>query len=235
MSEVLIIQHVAPERPGTLREALEERGLDIRLCRPFAGESVPRTLGTAAGLVVMGGPMSVYDEARHPHLRDELRLIETTLELGYPILAICLGSQLLAAALGAPVRKAERKEIGWYEVRLSAAAGADPLWEGLPPAFVACHWHGDIFDLPVGAVGLASSDLTTHQAFRYNDTAYGVLFHMEVTPEIVDAMVEAFPDELAEADVGPEEMRSGAAKHLPQLSRIGRTFFRRWAERVAGD
>jgi GMP synthase (glutamine-hydrolysing) len=129
-------------------------------------------MGDAAGLIVMGGPMGVYEEARFPFLRRERNLIERALADRVPVLGICLGSQLLASALGAPVRKGLRKEIGWHPVYLEDAAGDDPLFRETPVEFDAFHWHGDVFDLPTGAVRLAHSSLTEYQAFRYGENAY---------------------------------------------------------------
>src|ERR1700722_11023670 len=110
----------------------------------------------AGGLIVMGGVEAVYQLDRYPHLRPEMALIENALKAGRPVLGVCLGSQLLAAALGANVRRAVHKEIGWFPVRLRPEAGNDRLLRGLPQEFVACHWHSDIFNLPVGATALVS-------------------------------------------------------------------------------
>jgi GMP synthase (glutamine-hydrolysing) len=189
----------------------------------------------------MGGPQSVYELDRFPYLRDELRLIEQALKAGVPILGVCLGSQLLAAALGAPVTPGKRKEIGWHRVTLTtrnpgqpnfvipAKAGIqDPLWAGLPRAFTAFHWHGDVFALTRGAVSLAASALTQHQAFRYGTNAYGLLFHMEVTSDMVAGMVRAFPDELAAAGVDGASVIADARRRLPRLQAIGGTVFGRW-------
>ncbi|MBI4308419.1 MAG: type 1 glutamine amidotransferase, partial [Chloroflexi bacterium] len=119
MSTVLVLQHAAPETLGAIADALKAAGLAFRYVRTFAGEPVPQDLGDAAGLVAMGGPQSVYEQDRFPYLRDELRLIERALKAGRPILGICLGSQLLAAALGAPVTRGKQKEIGWHRVALT--------------------------------------------------------------------------------------------------------------------
>jgi len=181
---VIVIQHVPHEPPGTIADALTAAGTSLQFVKPFAGDRIPPEPGGARGLVVMGGPMGVYEADRHPFLRDELRLLEATLRADLPVLGVCLGSQLLATALGAPVRPSGRQEIGWHRVRLTAEAQRDLLWAGTTRDFVAFHWHGDIFDLPRGAVGLGSSDLTEHQAFRYG-RAWGLLFHMEITRAIV--------------------------------------------------
>ena len=235
-ADVLAVQHVAPETPGTLGEVLAERECPVRTVRPFDDDPIPSELAGAAGLVVMGGPMSVYDNDAHPHLRDELSLIEEALRAEVPVLGVCLGSQLIADVLGADVRPAPAKEIGWHGVALTDAAAGDPLFEGAPQQFPAFHWHGDVFERPAGCTRLARSAQTDCQAFRYgapDSGAYGLLFHLEATPEIVHGMTVAFAGELASEGLDGEALREDAAAHLPPLQQIGRGVFGRWAERVA--
>jgi GMP synthase (glutamine-hydrolysing) len=227
MTEVLVLQHAAPEGPAAIGDALRRRGVGMRMIRIDQGASVPESLDGAAGLVVMGGPMSAYDPL--PHIEAELRLIERALKEDRPILGVCLGSQLLAAALGARVYSSGRKEIGWHEVRLTDAARQDPLWQGIPERFMGFHWHGDIFDLPKGASSLASSSLTAQQAFRAGKNAYGLLFHLEVGEPQVRDMVATFSDELAAAKISGAPILEGIAAHLPPLQRIGSQVFDRWA------
>jgi len=224
VTTVIVLQHVPQEPPGAIADALTGAGAKLRFVRPYAGDHVPSSLEGASGLVVMGGPMGVYEADRYPHLRDELRLIEAALRDNIPVLGVCLGSQLLAAALGAAVRPSGRQEIGWHSIRLTDAARSDPLWTGVAPEFMGFHWHGDIFDLPQGAVSLAASTLSTHQAFR-SGRAWGVLFHVEVSRAMVEGMVEAFAGERA--------ILAGINPHLPDLERIGRTVFNRWAALAA--
>jgi GMP synthase-like glutamine amidotransferase len=232
MSHVTIIQHVAPEGPGLIRDALLTCGIALRLVRVYAGELIPSSLDTTAGLVVMGGPMGVRDWDRHPHLREVYRLIETALEARVPMLGVCLGSQLLAAALGAEVCPGRRKEIGWHPVTLTDVAARDRLLAGIRSPFTAFHWHGDVFDLPARAVPLASSACTPCEAFRWGETAYGLLFHLEVDAAIVAAMVETFGDELAAAGGDRRRVIADAERHLPALDRVGGTVFGRWAALV---
>ena len=179
MATALVLQHIDVEGPGLLGAALQARGVTLRTVRPYAGEPVPARCDADA-LVVMGGPMGVYESDRYPHLSDELRLIEATVADGRPVIGTCLGSQLLAAALGARVYPNTRKEIGWHDVELTDAARDDALLGGVPRRFTPVHWHGDIFDLPAGAVHLAASAITRHQAFRYGANVYGLLFHLEL-------------------------------------------------------
>lgn len=226
---VLVLQHVPCETPGVIGEVLSAESISTEIVRIFEGKKVPDELEEAAGIVIMGGPMGVYEQNRHPFLRQEIRLIEEALKKEKPILGICLGSQLLASALGARVKPGKQKEIGWYPVRLAKSAKTDPLWSGANDSFTAYHWHGDVFELPRGAVSLASSALTQCQAFRYGKNAYGFLFHMEVTEKIIRDMVRTFAAELdAEALDGAAIIRRAKA-HLPRLSRIGSKVFRRWA------
>lgn len=226
---VCVIQQVAPETPGAIASALKAAGWRLHWVRPFRGEPIPRRLGRHAGLVVMGGPMGVYDTDRYPFLRSELRLIEDALAHERPVLGVCLGSQLLATALGAPVFRGPRAEIGWHEVYLTRAAGEDPLWQSLPAQFTAFHWHGDAFDLPRGARLLAWSRLTDCQAFRYDAHAYGLLFHLEVNPAMVRRMARHFRDELLATGQSVADVLDPAEEHLETLAPIGRAVFQRWA------
>src|SRR6185437_1357528 len=193
---LVVLQHAKSEGLGTIENALRSAGLEFQCVRTFAGEAVPAAPGTYSGLIVMGGPMGVYETDRYPGLIQEMRLIESFLKGKLPIFGVCLGSQLLAVALGATVRKGDRKEIGWYPVRLTQQGSEDPLWLGEPCEFTAYHWHGDVFDLPVGAVRLASSEATAVQAYRFAERAYGVLFHLEVTTDHIHKMLTEFSNEI---------------------------------------
>jgi GMP synthase (glutamine-hydrolysing) len=224
---------MAVEPPGSVAEAVRGAGLGLTVVRIDRGETVPRSAEGLAGLVVMGGPMDVPQADRYPHLKDELRLVESALKRSVPVLGICLGSQLLAAALGARVERGPRKELGWLPVSLEAEARHDPLFGPLPPELVALHWHGDVFDLPRGASSLARSSLTPHQAFRHG-TAWGILFHLEADGAQVEDMARAFAQDLEEAGVSEDELLGGARKHLAAARRLGRGLFDRWATLAGG-
>jgi GMP synthase (glutamine-hydrolysing) len=224
---VLAIQHVRCETPGKIQEVLKQQGISTKIVRLFEGQTIPSNWVDIGGLVIMGGPMGVYEHDHYPFLRQEIRLIEEALKREKPVLGICLGSQLLASALGARVTPGKRKEIGWHPVRLTEAARTDPLWKGVAGSFTAYHWHGDIFELPRGAVSLARSALTKCQAFRYGRSAYGFLFHMEITEKVMRDMARTFADKLRAEGLDRAEIIRGANEHL--LKRIGGIVFSRWA------
>ena len=230
---VLVLQHVAVERAARIVTALESgAGAAIRTVAVYGGEPVPRSLDGIDALVVMGGPMGVYEADRHPFLHDERRLIELAIASSVPTLGICLGSQLVASALGAPVAPGPAKEIGWYEVSTRDAATQDPLFAGAPRGFTALHWHGDVFAPPAGAVSLARSARTEHQAFRWGDSTWGLLFHLEVDPAQVEAMVATFSDELAAAGIDPAAILDPAPRHLAALESLAASVFGSFARRV---
>ena len=230
MRTIRVIQHIECETPGTIADILNEKGISIQTVDAYKGEPVPKEMGAAAGLVIMGGPMGVYEEERYPFVCDEIRLIEQAVKEDKAVLGVCLGSQLLAKALGARVTKGKKKEIGWYPVSLTEGATKDRLWTGVEPSFIAYHWHGDVFELPRGAEPLASSALTPCQAFRYGERAYGFLFHMEVTEKIIGEMVRTFAAELKEERLDGQEIVKAAQNYLPRLQDTGAVVFRRWAE-----
>ena len=234
MAKIWVIQHHPVENLGRIADALEACALAWQYVRSFAGQPVPKDMQGAGGLIVMGGPMGVYEQDRYPFLREELRLIESALKDGRPVLGVCLGSQLLAASLGAKVAKGPGKEIGWHPVRPLAGARVDRLFGGVPDSFTALHWHGDVFDLPAGAVALAASAKTPLQAYLYGENAYGLLFHIEATAAIVAGMVREFAAELAEARVDGAAIQAAANQHLAALTDLAATVFERWAAPIAG-
>jgi len=226
---VWVMQHALCENLGTIEDVLRGHQIGFEYIETYAGKSVPREMAGRAGLIVMGGPMGVYEHDQYPFLRDEIRLLECALAMERPVLGICLGSQLLAAALGAEVKPGAKKELGWHAVTLSEFASQDPVFSGMRSEFWPFHWHGDVFSLPNQAIPLASSLQTACQAFRYGKNAYGILFHLEVTEKQIAQMLSDFAEELREAGGDGQEITIQASRHLPILKGIAWYVFGRWA------
>lgn len=222
MSSVLVVRHVAHEGLGTMKRAVESRAF-VEYVDLFRGERVPARIDGFDGLIVLGGPMGVYEEDEYPFIRDEVKLIEDALKKRVPMLGVCLGSQLLAKAAGARVYKGGKKEIGWHEVTLTEDADDDSLFLGLPSSFCAFHWHGDTFDVPSGALMLASSALFPNQVIRVGPSAYGIQFHLEVTEEMIREWVEVNADELAalKGKVDPKAIIDQTPSNIEGLARMG--------------
>jgi GMP synthase (glutamine-hydrolysing) len=168
-------------------------------------------------LVVMGGPMGVKDTADYPWLVAEKRLIEEAIAAGKAVTGICLGAQLIAEVLGAPVYRNAHREIGWFPVTLAPGADDDPLMRGFPATFDAFHWHGDTFAIPPGARLLAGNEACAHQIFAYGDRAVGLQCHLESTVESVEALIENCADEIV-----PGPFVQNAAVMREGVGRIGR-------------
>ncbi|MBI4715723.1 MAG: type 1 glutamine amidotransferase [Nitrospirae bacterium] len=230
MNPFLVLQHVPHEHPGTLKEALESRGIPYRTLALHGGDKVPDSLSGVGGLIVLGGPMSVHDEDRYPWLKDEDRLLREAVARDLPTLGICLGAQLIAKAGGARVRPGEEKEIGWYPLELTQAAEKDPVFSALPRELTVFQWHGDTFDIPSGGVRLAGSTRFTHQAFRLSRRVYGLQFHLEVTAEMIDSWILENREELKtlEGSLDPERMRLEIPAFLPALHHHALAFYNRF-------
>lgn len=251
--QVVVLQHVVHEPLGTLEPVLEE-ACDLRML-PAHGDPVAyrhavedliRTHRYDA-VVALGGPCSVYEHATVECLDHSLALLRDTMRRDLPVLGICLGAQLLAWTLGAQVwpgrTRGLRREIGWFPVHLTERGRVDPALRGFDDQEPVFQWHGDTFDMPAGAWHLASSTAYRSQAFRWGRWAYGLQFHVEVTPELVARWVTAYSDELAELDyVDGAALVGEAGQHAAVLERRSRVLGEHfvacieasWAERRGG-
>ena len=173
---VLILRHEPFEHLGHFADVLKDYS--------YHDLGEPLTQESHEGLIIMGGPMSANDDL--PGLKDELRLIEKSLAGNVPILGICLGAQLIAKALGARVFRNAELEIGWEQVWLTEEGKKDAVLGGVESPMPFFHWHGETFDLPRNAEWLAYSEKCRHQAYRYGQKVYGLQFHPEVTPEMIE-------------------------------------------------
>ena len=191
------LQHVSFEGLGSIETWAKNNRREVRAVRLFAGEPLPDLQDTDL-LVVLGGPMNVYDDTKFPFLAAEKRFIERAMRADKSVLGICLGAQLVADVLGAKVYRGEEEEIGWFPVETinNEAASASSFSEIFPESFETLHWHGDTFSIPAGATHLLSSAGCAHQAFSYGSRVLGVQFHPEITPEAVRLMVENEGDEI---------------------------------------
>ena len=181
---VVVLQHLACEHPGIWRGFLDEDGAEVATAELDEGDAIP-SLATADALLVFGGPMNVDEHARFPWLVPETAAIRQAVLGGLPVLGVCLGAQLLARALGAPVTRNPVPEVGLLDIELTDAGASDPLFAGWPRSAPVVQWHSDTFALPAGATLLASSPACLNQAFRYGECAYGLQFHPEVTADMV--------------------------------------------------
>ena len=231
--DVVVLQHIACEPPGVYEDVLVEQGATIRRIELDEGDDLP-DWRDADAIVVMGGPMSVNDEATLPWLGTEKAWIAAAVRAGVPLFGACLGVQLLAVSLGAEVTSVPRPEVGILPVFLTDEAAHDPVFAELPRELLTLQWHGDTFTLPDGAVLLASSPAYPNQAFRWGEHAYGVQFHLEVSREMAEewARVPAYADALAQV-LGPgsaDALVEQLAQHADAMRAHGRLLFSRWLD-----
>jgi len=190
----LIIKHVDIEGPGLIEYCLKQENISYQVHNLKPGVHLPK-LDDLTHIVILGGPMNVYEVDRYPFLREEDLFIKEAIQRGKSILGICLGAQLIAKALGAKVFKAPVKEIGWYDVSLTRIGSIDPLFSKLPKTFSVFQWHEDTFEIPHSATLIATSSPVPYQAFRYGNNAYGLQFHLEVTGEMIRKWMETYGEE----------------------------------------
>jgi GMP synthase-like glutamine amidotransferase len=239
MKPWLVIRNTPLEGPDLLADALANEGVHFEVVDGMDGPRVFELLDHVdggdglhgvGGLVVLGGPMGVYEEDRYPSLGAERRLARLAVEGGVPVLGICLGAQLLASAFGAPVYPGPRKEIGWGTLALTEAGLADPVVGVLAAAPDVFHLHGDTFDLPDGAVHLARTAGYPMQAFRIGARAYGLQFHLEFTLATVRAVLDdpACRADLLQLGQSAETIAAESPERIRVLAPVALEVFRRF-------
>ncbi len=217
--KIHVLQHVTFENEANIGAWADARGHTINRSLLYEREIYPPA-DEFDWLVVMGGPMNVDDEERYPWLGSEKKFIENAISDDKLVLGICLGAQLIARVLGAPVRKGLFKEIGWFPVKLTEAAAMSGIVKNLPPELMAFHWHGDMFEIPGGAMRLAESKGCPNQAFQFGSRVLGLQFHLESGR---DSILELMKHEEAGMREGPftqtdRQIRAGM-NHLEEMNR----------------
>lgn len=233
---VLLLQHIACEPPAAYGDELLAWGARLHRVMLDEGDPLPDWRGFD-GVVAMGGPMGAYEDDRLPWLAPEKRLIAEAVQAGTPFWGVCLGAQLLAAALGARVFPGPAPEVGVLPVDTSAAGTDDPVFTVAPAQFSALQWHGDTFELPAGATLLASSAAYQQQAFVFG-RAYGVQFHIEIDSGLMAewGQVPAYANSLRRT-LGPDALTALVASvgdREGEMILLARRLFARWLGEVVG-
>lgn len=192
------LQHVPFEDVAYMGNWAKENGVHLGRTRLYENEPYP-SLSNFDVLIIMGGPMGVYDEQDYPWLKTEKAFIRKAIHNKKIVVGICLGAQLIAAALGAKVYQNSFKEIGWFPVYKTPRAQNTSLGKILPKSFMAFHWHGDTFDIPKGAVHLAESKACKNQAFLYLNRVIALQFHLESTQSSIESLIQNCREELISA------------------------------------
>ena len=183
------LQHVSFEGLGSIEQELQIRGHKVSRTRLYLDEPFPQ-MDQFDWLIVMGGPMGVYDENQFPWIKKEKAFIKAAIDAEKILLGICLGAQFIADALGAKVIKNRAKEIGWFPLHINEEMNLSCLGNFITDGLEVFHWHGDTFEIPKGAVRLASSEACTNQGFIYHDRVVGFQFHLETTLESAALLIE---------------------------------------------
>jgi len=226
--KALILQNASHEGPGTIENYLKENNIAYTTVDLSKKGYKISDLSDYNALIVMGGPMNVYETDEFPYLIEEEKIIRTAIEKNHLVLGICLGAQMMAKALSAKVTKGKTKEIGWYDIALTDDGLKDKALGPLGKDIKVFQWHGDTFDMPSGAVRLAGSELFPNQAFRYGKRAYALQFHLEVTEDIIKDWIKHGEAELKPLQglIDPQKIVEDNKKYIKGFEERGRQFYK---------
>jgi GMP synthase (glutamine-hydrolysing) len=231
---VIALRHVAFEDLGLIAPLLAAAGWTVSYRDAALDDLSDPALQEAGLLVVLGGPIGVYEGDIYPFLGPEIAAVEKRIRGGRPILGICLGAQAMAAALGARVYFGGTKEIGFGPVTLTEAGAKSALAPLAAPEAAVLHWHGDTFDLPQGAVRLASNDIYPNQAFSFGSNALALQFHLEADPRRLERWLVGHAVELAKAGIDIPALRAGTAGRATHYASQAAAVFGRWLQEIGG-
>ena len=234
MKPVRIFRHITCEGPGYLGTLLDKQQVPYEIIRIDENQPVPQSLDDVSGLVFMGGSMSVNDPLAW--IADEVNLIQAARKLDMPMLGVCLGSQLIAKALGVTVGKGTGQEIGWANVRKTQPQQNNGWFDGLDDEFIAFHWHGETFPIPPGADHLLASDCYEHQAFSIGNTL-ALQFHLEMTADMVREWVGLYQNDVHCGDPCVQAEATLLAKtdaSVSELNKVADVVLNNWISRLSG-
>ena len=224
---VLVVQHIDIETPGIIADLMAKRNIGFD-CKNLISDY--ENLLDYDALIIMGGPMSVNEKSRYSFIETEIELVKKYLELKRPIIGICLGSQIIASALNSLIYRNSQQELGWHNVKIFNEE--DTIFQNLENEFLAFHWHGDIFSLPDNSTKLASSKISDIQAFIYRKTCYGLLFHLEITKDIVQNITTKFESDLLSESIDKSNILSNLDEKVEKVNSNGRIIFNRWLDLI---
>lgn len=229
------LQHIAMENPGSILTWADEKGHSLTHTRFYENEPLPGQQDFDL-LVVMGGPMNIYEEDKYPWLAVEKAFIRQSIEAGKAVLGICLGSQLIADVIGGKVTTNSQPEIGWFPIRWSDEALENPLMSSFPKESLVFHWHFDTFSvLPPEAKVLAESAACKHQAYVYKDRVFGFQFHLENTLELLHGYIAECGEELKPAAyVQTPEQLAANPEYVVQSNAWMAAFLTKLEEKISG-
>lgn len=219
---ILVFQHNHLESPGRLGDTLRDIGHRLRVVRLDQGDAFPADLDDVDGIVSLGGPMNVEDQAEHPWIKQELAYLKQAYEADVPMVGICLGAQLIATAMGGKVEAMPAAEIGWHTVQLAFPGTLDPIYAGIPWQHMQFHLHGqEITELPPGATPLAASKVCKNQAIKVGLKAYGFQYHFEWDRDHVQRAIDGHQTWIGQAEADIQAIRDEIEQYYAMYRHLG--------------
>lgn len=229
MKTALALRHLAFENAGLIENILGQHGYKLHNCDATLDDLPKIPVNQIDLVIILGGPIGVYDNKQYPFIKDELAVIDQALKLHKPMIGVCLGAQMIATALGAKVQSMGTKEIGFSTLELTERGKKSPL--GLIGKTPVLHWHGDQFEIPYGATRLAETAVCPNQAFSYQNVL-ALQFHLEANLDYIEHWLVGHACELAQAKINPVDLRQAAKINKEALRKKAEAVFNAWFDEI---